>query len=77
MRGSGVAADAWVCALCLQALANNHMPYRDQGIEVLYRFASFDPFLRSNYFGCVLLPCLGCVLGVRCCAFSVLGGCLG
>lgn len=35
----------------LDALKRNSQPYRDHGIEVLYRFSSFDPFLRSNYFG--------------------------
>ena len=29
----------------------NDEPYSDHGIEVLYRFAAFDPFLRSDYFG--------------------------
>ncbi|KAK9805013.1 hypothetical protein WJX73_001535 [Symbiochloris irregularis] len=35
----------------LQALMDNNKPFADHGIEVLYRFASFDPFQRSNYFG--------------------------
>ena len=29
---------------------------RSAGIETLYAFASFDPWQRSQYFGCVLLP---------------------
>jgi hypothetical protein len=40
----------------LQALQLNNMPYANHGIEVLYRFARFDPFCRSEYFGCALLP---------------------
>lgn len=35
----------------LQALQRNNDPSPDHGIEVLYRFANFDPFTRSNYFG--------------------------
>lgn len=35
----------------LQALTANNDPYPDHGIEVLYRFANFDPFARSRYFG--------------------------
>lgn len=35
----------------LQALADNNKPWVDHGIEVLYRFAAFDVFQRSNYFG--------------------------
>ncbi|GBG85682.1 hypothetical protein CBR_g40414 [Chara braunii] len=35
----------------LAALKNNNRPYVDHGIEVLYRFAGFDPFSRSTYFG--------------------------
>ncbi len=43
----------------LAALAQNDKPAYDHGIEVLYRFANFDPFSRSKYFGCeeaLLLP---------------------
>lgn len=39
---------------CLQALHNNHSPHSDAGIEVLYRFAGFDPFQRTSYFGVTL-----------------------
>lgn len=35
----------------LQALQHNDKPYFDHGIEVLYRYADFDPFQRSKYFG--------------------------
>lgn len=35
----------------LQALQHNDKPYFDHGIEVLYRYANFDPFQRSKYFG--------------------------
>lgn len=35
----------------LQALKQNDKPYFDHGIEVLYRYANFDPFQRSKYFG--------------------------
>ena len=35
----------------LQSLQVNNTPYRDHGIEVLYRFADFDPFQRTRYFG--------------------------
>jgi hypothetical protein len=35
----------------LKALQHNNFPTLDHGIEVLYRFANFDPFARSNYFG--------------------------
>lgn len=35
----------------LEALRSNNQPYADHGIEVLYRFANFDPFTRSTYFG--------------------------
>ncbi|KFM24908.1 hypothetical protein F751_1787 [Auxenochlorella protothecoides] len=35
----------------LGALAANNKPYLDHGIEVAYRFAGFDPFARSQYFG--------------------------
>eukprot|EP01024_Parvocaulis_polyphysoides_P015728 TRINITY_DN16938_c0_g1_i2.p2 TRINITY_DN16938_c0_g1~~TRINITY_DN16938_c0_g1_i2.p2 ORF type:complete len:192 (-),score=9.04 TRINITY_DN16938_c0_g1_i2:130-705(-) len=35
----------------LEALQNNNVPYNDHGIEVLYRFASFDPWTRCRYFG--------------------------
>ncbi|KAI8470202.1 MAG: hypothetical protein J3K34DRAFT_264074 [Monoraphidium minutum] len=35
----------------LEALQSNNKPYNDHGIEVMYRFAAFDPFERSRYFG--------------------------
>ncbi|GLI71574.1 hypothetical protein VaNZ11_016838 [Volvox africanus] len=35
----------------LEALQKNNMPYSDHGVEVLYRFANFDPFVRAKYFG--------------------------
>ncbi|KAH9303575.1 hypothetical protein KI387_007979, partial [Taxus chinensis] len=35
----------------LQALKCNNEPHQDHGVEVMYRFAGFDPFERSNYFG--------------------------
>lgn len=35
----------------LDALRNNDQPQQDSGIEVMYRFAGFDPFQRSRYFG--------------------------
>ncbi|KAH9799259.1 hypothetical protein KPL71_000291 [Citrus sinensis] len=35
----------------LDALKYNDQPRPDYGIEVLYRFAGFDPFERSTYFG--------------------------
>eukprot|EP00775_Hariotina_reticulata_P011078 gene11078-11234_t len=35
----------------LQALKENDKPKFDHGIEVMYRFANFDPFQRSKYFG--------------------------
>ncbi|KAL3684519.1 hypothetical protein R1sor_002541 [Riccia sorocarpa] len=35
----------------LEALSNNDEPYPDHGVEVMYRFAGFDPFQRSQYFG--------------------------
>ncbi|KAL2652677.1 hypothetical protein R1flu_020805 [Riccia fluitans] len=35
----------------LEALSNNDEPYADHGVEVMYRFAGFDPFQRSQYFG--------------------------
>ncbi|XP_052206652.1 uncharacterized protein LOC127811012 [Diospyros lotus] len=35
----------------LDALMFNDQPYQDYGIEVMYRFAGFDPFKRSTYFG--------------------------
>ncbi|OIW15064.1 hypothetical protein TanjilG_13991 [Lupinus angustifolius] len=35
----------------LQALKHNDQPRQDYGIEVMYRFAGFDPFERSTYFG--------------------------
>jgi hypothetical protein len=34
-----------------QALQRNNSPYPDHGVEVMYRFAAFDPFQRSRYFG--------------------------
>eukprot|EP00803_Ostreobium_quekettii_P010452 evm.model.scf_31.3 EVM.evm.TU.scf_31.3 scf_31:46305-51402(-) len=37
--------------LQLEALQRNNEPFRDHGVEVLYRFANFDPFQRSNFFG--------------------------
>ncbi|GFH23010.1 uncharacterized protein HaLaN_20556 [Haematococcus lacustris] len=37
---------------CLQALRHNNTPHVDHGVEVLYRFADFDPFNpRCSYFG--------------------------
>lgn len=38
----------------LQALQRNNTPYNNHGIEVMYRFAKFDPFERSAYFGCAV-----------------------
>eukprot|EP00882_Tetradesmus_deserticola_P013617 GHRQ01014457.1.p1 GENE.GHRQ01014457.1~~GHRQ01014457.1.p1 ORF type:complete len:212 (+),score=52.46 GHRQ01014457.1:231-866(+) len=40
-------------AICVQlkALQANDQPRYDHGIEVMYRFANFDPFQRSRYFG--------------------------
>ncbi|KAH9605334.1 hypothetical protein KSS87_002754 [Heliosperma pusillum] len=40
-------------AVChqLDALKYNDQPHQDYGIEVMYRFAGFDPFERSTYFG--------------------------
>lgn len=35
----------------LEALRNNDQPHADYGVEVMYRFAGFDPFQRSTYFG--------------------------
>jgi hypothetical protein len=35
----------------LDALKRNNAPYPDHGVEVMYRFAAFDPFERSRYFG--------------------------
>ncbi|CAM8892578.1 unnamed protein product [Rhodiola kirilowii] len=35
----------------LDALKYNDHPRPDYGIEVMYRFAGFDPFERSTYFG--------------------------
>ncbi|THU46233.1 hypothetical protein C4D60_Mb09t02790 [Musa balbisiana] len=35
----------------LDALKYNDQPRQDYGIEVMYRFAAFDPFERSTYFG--------------------------
>ncbi|GBF90241.1 hypothetical protein Rsub_03374 [Raphidocelis subcapitata] len=37
--------------LQLDALQRNNSPYPDHGVEVMYRFAAFDPFERSKYFG--------------------------
>lgn len=37
--------------LQLKSLQHNNFPYADHGIEILYRFADFDPFYRSSYFG--------------------------
>ena len=49
--GRMLAAMVRVHAL-MQALRDNNVPRVDHGIEVLYRFAAFDPFQRSHYFGC-------------------------
>ncbi|XP_062230418.1 uncharacterized protein LOC133928199 [Phragmites australis] len=35
----------------LEALKCNDQPRQDYGIEVMYRFAGFDPFESSTYFG--------------------------
>ncbi|KAL8166478.1 hypothetical protein V2J09_007977 [Rumex salicifolius] len=35
----------------LDAMKLNDQPHPDYGIEVMYRFAGFDPFERSTYFG--------------------------
>jgi hypothetical protein len=35
----------------LDALKYNNGPHQDHGVEVMYRFSSFDPFERSKYFG--------------------------
>ncbi|KAK6927486.1 hypothetical protein RJ641_006077 [Dillenia turbinata] len=35
----------------LDSLKYNDQPRQDYGIEVMYRFAGFDPFERSTYFG--------------------------
>ncbi|KAI5058127.1 hypothetical protein GOP47_0026297 [Adiantum capillus-veneris] len=35
----------------LEALRNNDHPHADYGVEVMYKFAGFDPFERSTYFG--------------------------
>ena len=35
----------------MDALRDNDAPYRDHGVEVLYRFADIDPFARSSYSG--------------------------
>ncbi|KAK9836239.1 hypothetical protein WJX84_003491 [Apatococcus fuscideae] len=35
----------------MAALHENTRPYHDHGVEVLYRFANFDPFSRTAYFG--------------------------
>ncbi|KAE8718755.1 hypothetical protein F3Y22_tig00109991pilonHSYRG00020 [Hibiscus syriacus] len=52
--------DLWPEAKCnaeeavkhqLDALKCNDQPRQDYGIEVMYRFAGFDPFERSTYFG--------------------------
>ncbi|EPS69189.1 hypothetical protein M569_05579 [Genlisea aurea] len=43
------ADDAVKCQL--DALMFNDQPRPDYGIEVMYRFAGFDPFERSTYFG--------------------------
>lgn len=40
-----------VTLLQLEALQDNDIPYADHGIEKMYRFAGFDPFKRSEYFG--------------------------
>lgn len=44
---------SWEQAVELQlaALRDNDKPCFDHGVEVMYRFASFDPFQRSAYFG--------------------------
>lgn len=51
--GSKYAASAELCCVgfACQALRTNDKPYFDHGIEVMYRFASFDPFQRCKYFG--------------------------
>ncbi|KAI3875096.1 hypothetical protein MKW98_019669 [Papaver atlanticum] len=43
------AEDAVQCQL--DALKHNDQPRQDYGVEVMYRFAGFDPFERSTYFG--------------------------
>lgn len=35
----------------LKALQHNNFPHNDAGIEACYRFAAFDPFARTDYFG--------------------------
>ncbi len=57
--------------LCAQALQENNVPWVDHGIEVLYRFAAFDPFERSHYFGCAHLFLAGLELP-RCSSRKVL-----
>lgn len=46
---------ATACLHCsapeLQALQHNNFPHNDAGIEACYRFAAFDPFARTDYFG--------------------------
>lgn len=37
--------------LQLKSLQHNNFPYPDHGVEILYRFANFDPFSRSTFFG--------------------------
>ncbi|XP_026662320.2 uncharacterized protein LOC103711889 isoform X3 [Phoenix dactylifera] len=46
---SACAEEAVQCQL--EALKYNDQPRQDYGIEVMYRFAGFDPFERSTYFG--------------------------
>lgn len=48
---STAGSHAMCCHALLQALQANDKPRYDHGIEVLYRFANFDPFQRSKYFG--------------------------
>ncbi|KAK3124800.1 hypothetical protein QOZ80_7BG0593440 [Eleusine coracana subsp. coracana] len=43
------AEDAVQCQL--ESLKYNDHPHQDYGVEVMYRFAGFDPFERSTYFG--------------------------
>ena len=40
-----------VLEMQMEALRVNDSPYRDHGVEVLYRFADIDPFARSLYSG--------------------------
>ena len=35
----------------MESLRVYDKPYADAGIENLYRYAAFDPFTRSKYFG--------------------------